>query len=175
MYSGREVVARHLYKVATSTRKRTKPYYCYMSIFGLIIKQASFDQHKHHISHNHSIAIDMTGCILTGYPTVKGEEIEVAESAVSSIDLSTRVLVAEPEPDLQQIYNIWLHSMGFKEVVITDSGKECLDEIPTIIAVNKSVNKNKNKTQEFDMIILDIHILRTFLTFRLLKRLSIEH
>jgi hypothetical protein len=65
--------------------------------------------------------------------------------------------------------------MGFKEVVITDSGKECLDEIPTIIAVNKSVNKNKNKTQEFDMIILDIHILRTFLTFRLLKRLSIEH
>ena len=32
----------------------------------------------------------MTGCILTGYPTVKGEEIEVAESAVSSIDLSTR-------------------------------------------------------------------------------------
>ena len=51
----------------------------------------------------------MTGCILTGYPTVKGEEIEVAESAVSSIDLSTRVLVAEPEPDLQtnlqQIFN----------------------------------------------------------------------
>ena len=65
----------------------------------------------------------MTGCILTGYPTVKGEEIEVAESAVSSIDLSTRVLVAEP-----------------------------------IIAVNKSVNKNKNKTQEFDMIILDTHL-----------------
>src|SRR6266480_2240237 len=82
----------------------------------------------------------MTGCILTGYPTVKGEEIEVAES----------------EPDLQQIYNIWLHSMGFKEVVITDSGKECLDEIPTIIAVNKSVNKNKNKTH--DMIILDTHL-----------------
>ena len=48
--------------------------------------------------------------------------------------------------------------MGFKEVVITDSGKECLDEIPTIIAVNKSVNKNKNKTQEFDMIILDTHL-----------------
>src|SRR2546426_1153684 len=45
----------------------------------------------------------MTGCILTGYPTVKGEEIEVAESAVSSIDLSTRVLVAEPEPDLKDI------------------------------------------------------------------------
>ena len=45
----------------------------------------------------------MTGCILTGYPTVKGEEIEVAESAVSSIDLSTRVLVAEPEPF--QIFN----------------------------------------------------------------------
>jgi CheY-like chemotaxis protein len=125
---------------------------------GSLLSRHPFDQHKHHISHNHSIAIDMTGCILTGYPTVKGEEIEVAESAVSSIDLSTRVLVAEPEPDLQQIYNIWLHSMGFKEVVITDSGKECLDEIPTIIAVNKSVNKNKNKTQEFDMIILDTHL-----------------
>ena len=49
----------------------------------------------------------MTGCILTGYPTVKGEEIEVAESAVSSIDLSTRVLVAEPEPDLQQYSKIF--------------------------------------------------------------------
>src|SRR5436309_2144646 len=73
-----------------------------------------------------------------------------------AIDLSTRVLVAEPEPDLQQIYNIWLHSMGFKEVVITDSGKECLDEIPTIIAVNKSVNKNKN--QAHDLIILDTQL-----------------
>jgi response regulator of citrate/malate metabolism len=31
-------------------------------------------------------------------------------------------------------------------------------EIPTIIAVNKSINKNKNKTQEFDMIILDTHL-----------------
>jgi hypothetical protein len=57
---------------------------------GSLLSRHPFDQHKHHISHNHSIAIDMTGCILTGYPTVKGEEIEVAESAVSSIDLSTR-------------------------------------------------------------------------------------
>lgn len=31
---------------------------------GSLLSRHPFDQHKHHISHNHSIAIDMTGCIL---------------------------------------------------------------------------------------------------------------
>ena len=35
--------------------------------------------------------------------------------------------------------------MGFKEVVITDSGKECLDEIPTIIRCKQ---KRKQKQEQ---------------------------
>jgi CheY-like chemotaxis protein len=44
--------------------------------------------------------------------------------------------------------------MGFKEVVITDSGKKCLDEILKIA----DITKNENNTKVFDLIILDTHI-----------------
>ena len=75
--------------------------------------------------------------------------------AFSTIEeLPKRVLVAEPEPDIQQIYSIWLNSMAFKEVVSTDSGKKCLDEILKIA----DITKNENNTKVFDLIILDTHI-----------------
>jgi hypothetical protein len=40
----------------------------------------------------------------------------------------TQILIAEPEPDLQQIYRISLRSMGFKDILITDNGRTFFDE-----------------------------------------------
>jgi len=100
---------------------------------GSLLSRHPFDKRKHRLSHNHSIIIDASSC-------------------VSSVEeLPIRVLVVEPEPDHQQIYSIWLRSMGLKEIVITNSGNKCLDEI-----LNR--DPNKDKTVGFDVIILDTHL-----------------
>jgi CheY-like chemotaxis protein len=101
---------------------------------GSLLSKHPFDQHKHQLSYNHSITIDAASF----FPTIE--------------ELPIRILVVEPEPDIQQIYNIWLKSLGFKEIVITDSGKSWLDEIFKIADINK------NNSQQFDMIILDTHL-----------------
>jgi len=100
------------------------------------------------------MTIHTAGHILTDYINAHDEKIQGAESSsvCSTIGVPIRLFVVEPEPDLQQIYGILLSSRGFKEVVITDSGKRCLDEILKITHISK------NKIQGFDMIILDKHL-----------------
>jgi DNA-binding response OmpR family regulator len=44
--------------------------------------------------------------------------------------------------------------MGFKEIVITNGGKKCLDKI----FKNGDLNKDKDKRVGFDIIILDTHL-----------------
>src|SRR5436309_1175382 len=132
---------------------------------GSLLSKHPFDQHKHQLSHNHSIIIDTAGYILTRYTLTryttaahKEEKVQVAQSSSyvsSSIEeLPIRVLVAEPDPDLQQIYSIWLRAMGFKEIVITNGGKKCLDEI----LKSADVDKDKDKKDGFDIIILHTHL-----------------
>jgi len=120
---------------------------------GSLLSKHPFDQHKHQLSHNHSITIDAAASRMllnTEYTTefYREKKVLVTESSSSVFptieELPLRVLIVEPEPDIQQVYNIWLKSMGFKDIVVTDSGKKCLDEII--------------KSQEFDMIILDTHL-----------------
>ncbi|MRN68266.1 MAG: response regulator [Nitrosopumilales archaeon] len=116
---------------------------------GSLLSKHPFDHHKHQISHNHTVTIDTTSRRVTGYITAK----EVAESAIPPLEIPIQILVAEPERDLQQIYSIWLRSMGFKNMAITDSGKKCIDELLNI------TDTSKNKTHGFDMIIiLDTHL-----------------
>jgi CheY-like chemotaxis protein len=120
---------------------------------GSFLSKHPFDQHKHQLSHNHSIIIDTTGYVLTQYPTAyKEEKVQVAQSSScvsSSIkELAITVLVAEPDPDLQQMYSLWLRSPAFKEIVITNDGKKCLDE----------VIKSGDVTDGFDLVILDTHL-----------------
>lgn len=91
-----------------------------------------FDIHKYKIFDNHSVAIDAAGHLIMGSSTrVKRVEPQrqIANPPVSLTDSQTQILVAEPEPDLQQIYDIWLRSMGFKNILITDSGTICLGEL----------------------------------------------
>ncbi|MGA9167638.1 MAG: response regulator [Nitrososphaeraceae archaeon] len=112
-----------------------------------LLNKHPYDQHKHKISHNHSIVIDTTGHIVTKYTSTEEERISNTKAAASQIHLSKRVLIAEPDPDLRHLYSIWLHQMGYKDIVVTDSGRKCLDEALKI-----------THSQSYLVIILDTHL-----------------
>jgi CheY-like chemotaxis protein len=113
----------------------------------LLLSKNPFDQHKHQISHNHSIVIDTTDHIVTEYTSTEEVRISNTKPAASQIHLSKRVLNAEPDPDLRHLYSIWLHQMGYKDIVVTDSGRKCLDEALKI-----------THSQSYLVIILDTHL-----------------
>jgi CheY-like chemotaxis protein len=121
----------------------------------LLLRKSPFDQHKHQIAYNHNIAIDTTGSIITGYTKTKEERIAGPRSAVSHIQLSKKVLIAEPDPDLRHLYSIWLGQLGFRDIVITDSGRKCLDEA---LKITTDTTKIKNSKAQSDIIILDTHL-----------------
>ncbi len=110
-----------------------------------------FEQHKCKIFDNHSITIDIEGRTILTSPTLV-ECIEnqphPAEQTIS-LELQTHILVAEPELDLQHVYNMWLRSKGFKNILVTDSGRKCLEEL------NKIVNIPRRSSI---IVILDSHI-----------------
>jgi CheY-like chemotaxis protein len=106
-----------------------------------------FDQHLHQISHNHSIVIDTAGHIMT-VPMGTGEKrIGSANQLVFQTQMSKKILIVEPDPDLRQLYGIYLHQMGYKDIVITDSGRNCLAE-----ALNTA------HPQSYHVIVLDTHL-----------------
>jgi CheY-like chemotaxis protein len=112
-----------------------------------LLNKHPYDQRKHQISHNHSIVIDTTGHIVTEYTSTEEVRISNTKPSASQIHLSKRVLIAEPDPDLRHLYSIWLRQMGYKDIVVTDSGRKCLDEALKI-----------THPQSYLVIILDTHL-----------------
>lgn len=111
-----------------------------------------FDQHKCKIFDNHSITIDIEGrTIMTSSTLVQciENQPQPAEQTISLMGSQTYILVAEPELDIQHVYNMWLRSKGFKNILITDSGRKCLEEL------NKIVNIPQRSSI---IVILDSHI-----------------
>jgi hypothetical protein len=47
---------------------------------------------------------------------------------VPQVNLAARVVIAEPDRELRQLYNLWLRSIGFKDITITASGRKCINE-----------------------------------------------
>jgi len=108
----------------------------------LLYKQP-FDQHKCKIFDNHSVTIDIEGrTIMTSSTLLQSieKQPQPAEPTISLMESQTYILVAEPEPDLQYIYNMWLRSKGFKNTLITDSGRKCLEEINKIENLSQGSN-----------------------------------
>lgn len=64
-------------------------------------------------------------------------------------------MIAEPDPDLRHLYSIWLGQLGFRDIVITDSGRKCLDEA---LKITTDTTKIKNSKAQSDIIILDTHL-----------------
>jgi CheY-like chemotaxis protein len=69
-----------------------------------------------------------------------------------------RIIVTEPDPDLRLLYSLWLHSAGFKDITITDSGRKCIDELLKLTNCNEESKSSNNKPQQDIIIILDMHI-----------------
>lgn len=65
------------------------------------------------------------------------------------------ILVAEPDKDMQQLYNLYLKKSGIREdrIMVAESGKKCVE-----IFENK--NKNKKQIENYDdiLVILDMHL-----------------
>ena len=122
-----------------------------------LLDKNPFSQHKHQISHNHSITIDTEGHAVSGYTkTVEKESAFNFKPAVSEVKLPTRIIIAEPNPDLQLLYSFWLRSIrfGFKDITITDSGRKCIDELLKLT----NCNEESNKPQQDIIVILDMHL-----------------
>jgi CheY-like chemotaxis protein len=127
---------------------------------GSILSKHPFDQYRNQISHNHSITMDAADCVFADYQSIPNEPAGLSSVPSSSFSPELalrplRILVAEPDPDLQQVYDIWLASKGLN-AIITDSGKKCLDEV--LKASYEDAGKNKNRNEGFDIIILDTHL-----------------
>jgi hypothetical protein len=40
----------------------------------------------------------------------------------------THIIIAEPDPELRSVYDMWLQFKRFKNIVVTYSGRSCLEE-----------------------------------------------
>jgi hypothetical protein len=111
-----------------------------------------FSQHKHQISHNHSITIDTEGHNVSGY--IRSREIEASSKSVYSPVKSAQIIIAEPDPDLRLLYGLWQRSTGLVNMKMTDNGRGCIDEFYTYGKENKG-----DTTSHSDVIvILDTHL-----------------
>jgi CheY-like chemotaxis protein len=122
-----------------------------------LLDKNPFSQHKHQISHNHSITIDTEGHAVSGYTkTVEKELAFNFKPNVSEVKLPTRIIIAEPNPDLRLLYSFWLPSIGFgfKNVTIIDSGRKCIDELLKLTNCNEESNEPRQEV----IVILDMHL-----------------
>jgi len=118
---------------------------------GQLLCKDPFKQHNYKIFDNHNHTIDIACNIIMAPPrSVKRlEQVQLAEPTGCTMETKTYILVAEPEADLQYIYSMWLHSRGFKNILISDSGRRCLENLVKI----------QNKTRRSNVIfILDSHL-----------------
>jgi len=124
-----------------------------------IFDRNPFEQYRNRISNNHSITMDTADCVFADCAYLHNRHAGLSPFASSFspavVIPPLRILVVEPDPDLQQVYGIWLSSMDFN-AIITDSGKRCLDEV--LKATYEGEGKDENKSEGFDIIILDTHL-----------------
>src|SRR5215211_970766 len=112
----------------------------------------------------HLVNISTRYLIMSGYTkTVEKELAFNFKPVVSEVKLPTRIIIAEPNPDLRLLYSFWLHSIrfGFKDITITDSGRKCIDELLKLT----KCNEESNKPQQDIIVILEC-ISRMFLRFK---------
>jgi CheY-like chemotaxis protein len=70
-----------------------------------------------------------------------------------------RMLIAEPEPDIQFLYSLFAKQYGFSisDVSIVENGNKCLEILLSDTNDNNN-NNNNNNNNDYDIIILDTHL-----------------
>ena len=68
---------------------------------------------------------------------------------------SKRILIAEPEPDIQYLYSLFTKQYGFSisDVNMVESGNKCLE-----ILLSNTTDDNNDNDNDYDIIILDTHL-----------------
>jgi CheY-like chemotaxis protein len=117
----------------------------------LLLRKSPFDQHKHQITYNHNIAIDTTGSIITGYTKTKEERIAGPKSAVSHIQLSKKVLIAEPDPDQTADTTKIKNSKARSDIIILDTH---LKDIPCIQVAKEIIDRKPDQQIVFTTTLL---------------------
>ena len=67
-----------------------------------------------------------------------------------------RILIAEPNPDIQFLYSLFTKLYGFSisDVKFVQNGNKCLE----IIHSSREDNNNKNNNNDYDIFIVDTHL-----------------
>ncbi len=70
--------------------------------------------------------------------------------------ITKRILIAEPEPDIQFLYSLFAKQYGFSisDVSIVENGNKCLESVFS----NTEEENNNNNDNDYDIIILDTHL-----------------
>ena len=69
-----------------------------------------------------------------------------------------RILIAEPNPDIQFLYSLFTKEYGFSisDVKVVQNGNKCLEILHSSREDNN--NDNNNKNNDYDIFIVDTHL-----------------
>ena len=105
---------------------------------GLVLNNPLLSDTKGHLNGTHTITIDLNQSTA---------EIQKRKSK--------RILIAEPNSDIQYLYSIFTKQFGFSisDVSIVENGNKCLE-----ILLSNTAEDNNDNDNDYDIIILDTHL-----------------
>jgi CheY-like chemotaxis protein len=106
---------------------------------GLVLNNPLLSDTKGHLNGTHTITIDLN------------------QSSENQKRKSKRILIAEPNSDIQYLYSLFTKQFGFSisDVSIVENGNKCLEILLSNTAEDNNNNDNDN---DYDIIILDTHL-----------------
>ena len=105
---------------------------------GLVLNNPLLSDTKGHLNGTHTITIDLN------------------QSSENQKRKSKRILIAEPNSDIQYLYSLFTKQFGFSisNVSIVENGNKCLE----ILLSNTAEDNNNDNDNDYDIIILDTHL-----------------
>ncbi len=81
--------------------------------------------------------------------------IELNQSTENQKRKSKRILIAEPNSDIQYLYSLFTKQYGFSisDVSIVENGNKCLE-----IVFSNTTEDDNNNNNDYDIIIIDTHL-----------------
>ena len=105
---------------------------------GLVLNNPLLSDTKGHLNGTHTITIDLN------------------QSSENQKRKSKRILIAEPNSDIQYLYSLFTKQFGFSisNVSIVENGNKCLE----ILLSNTAEDNDNDNDNDYDIIILDTHL-----------------
>ena len=106
---------------------------------GLVLNNPLFSDTKGHLNGTHTITIDLN-----------------QSTSENQKRKSKRILIAEPNSDIQYLYSLFTKQFGFSisDVSIVENGNKCLE----ILLSNTAEDNDNDNDNDYDIIILDTHL-----------------